>query len=202
MRRHTPLALLAAIALLPLSLQCGSALGQEIITPANPSFAAIENATRQFFATKKYAPNTILSRGDADQLFTVLKDDGWPVPGSEKILKRILPDNDYMVQQLREPVAKRFLDHISQYPDGFDRVDRMRQLPRGNIFLHDLIRNPGGFKLIQYMTTPPLGDNLGKQIENTPKGKNFNEPTHKLYTVDQLLDAMKYAYGQASATAT
>jgi hypothetical protein len=77
----------------------------------------------------------------------------------------------------------------------------MTRLPRGHIFLHDLIRNPGGFKLIQYMTTPPLGDNLGRQIENTPKGRHFNEATGRLYTVEDLVACLKRQYQQSSSQA-
>ena len=50
--------------------------------------------------------------------------------------------------------------------------------------------------MLQYMTETRGGENMGKQLSKAPKGKNFNKPTGRIYTVDMLLDVLKNLYDQ------
>ena len=59
---------------------------------------------------------------------------------------------------------------------------------------YDLIRGPGGEKLIEYMTTAAGGKELGKQLSQDPNGANFNAPTGRIYTVPDLLKYLKQQY--------
>lgn len=201
MKKLVPLICLCAFVAVPQTRAQDGA----IITPEKTNqvpFAAIQAEVEEFFVGKKYQPITILTREDAAELFALLEKNKWPVPDGDEMLKRILPANDFMVRELRAPVAERFLSHIARDPEGFDRVDRMRKLPRGHIFLHDLILNPGGYKFIDYMTNTPGGEYLGKQVSRVPKGRNFNARTGRIYTVAQLLRELKRAYATEDAPAT
>ncbi|HTU25587.1 MAG TPA: hypothetical protein VMF30_09330, partial [Pirellulales bacterium] len=67
-------------------------------------------------------------------------------------------------------------------------------MPRGPTIVADLITNPGGFKLFQYMTTAPGGFEMGRMLEETPDGQDFNSPTRRLYTQEKLLARLHKSY--------
>ncbi len=86
---------------------------------------------------------------------------------------------------------------MAKYPEGYDRLDRMVRLPRGEIFTEDLIHNPGGYQMVEYMATAQGGIEMGKMLSETPKGKNFNQPTGRIYTAEQLIARVKKSYAVA-----
>ena len=51
----------------------------------------------------------------------------------------------------------------------------------GKIRSRDLIRGPDGYKMIQYMTTTPGGEELGKQLSNSLTGNGSTPP--RVHTV-------------------
>jgi hypothetical protein len=164
-----------------------------------PPYKKIVQLTRQQFAEKKFGQSTLISRGDVTPLFEQFAKLGWKVADQRAILEQVLPDNDFMVRQLRRSDAGRFVRNIEKDPQGYDRIDRMRRLPRGHIFLSDLITNPGGYKLIDYMTNSPGGYNLGTMVSKTPDGKNFNKSTGRIYTVAQFEAQLATSYQQELA---
>ena len=70
----------------------------------------------------------------------------------------------------------------------------MLHMPRGPTMVADLITNPGGYKLFQYMTTAPGGIEMGRMLERTPGGQDFNDSTHRLYTEERLLARLHKSY--------
>lgn len=164
-----------------------------------PTYKEIAQLTRQQFAEKKLGQSTLISRGDVTPLFEQFAKLGWKVADQRAILEQVLPDNDFMVRQLRRSDAGRFVRNIEKDPQGYDRIDRMRRLPRGHIFLSDLITNPGGYKLIDYMTNSPGGYNLGTMVSKTPDGKNFNKATGRIYTVAQFEARLATSYQEELA---
>jgi hypothetical protein len=88
---------------------------------------------------------------------------------------------------------------VSEYPDAYDRLDRMSQLRNGQRTVRDLIRGPDGYKLIEYMTTASGGEHLGDMLADGPGGQGFNKPTGNIYTAGQLLEALHKSYEQETA---
>ncbi len=167
-----------------------------------PTFEQVRKATLAYFQKlPEYQPGGILSRSEAEPLFSRLKQMGWVVADREAILAAILPDNAFMVQQLRTPVGRKFAVQISAYPDGYDRLDRLSRLPRGKAVVRNLILATGGQEMIEYMTTTPGGVALGKMLSQDPRGAKFNQPTGRIYTVEMLLDRLKRSYDVATGAA-
>ena len=54
---------------------------------------------------------------------------GWLVTDQKEILAQILPDNDYMVTQLRTKKGRVFMADLSKTPDAYDRLERFLRLP-------------------------------------------------------------------------
>jgi hypothetical protein len=159
-----------------------------------PPFSVIEQIVRRHFADKHYGDKTLISQGDVAPLFPRFVKAGWQVADRDQIIGDVLPDNDFMVQQLRTPQGRAFAAQIARYPEGYDRADRLRLLPRGERFLSDMVRGPDGYKLIQYMDMTPGGQYLGVQLSRIPEGRDFNKPTGRIYTCPQLIQRLRQSY--------
>jgi len=164
-----------------------------------PSFSAVkELVLREFDKFPDHQPADIISRGQVEPVFRQLAGLGWQVADWREILEAVPADGDFLVKQLRTPGGRKFMRGIAKYPDAYDRLDRLGRLPYGKNTIRALIRGPGGYKLIEYMTTASGGRELGRQLSNAPKGKNFNDPTGRIYTAKLLLARLKESYTAAS----
>ena len=67
-------------------------------------------------------------------------------------------------------------------------------MPQSRNNVAKMIKSPDGYKTIQAMTTIRRGRILGKRLSNAPKGKNFNKPTGKIYTVAALISRLKISF--------
>ncbi|MBX3438452.1 MAG: hypothetical protein KF861_13250 [Planctomycetaceae bacterium] len=179
-----------------------SSLAAQTITPQVsselrplPAAADVENATVRYLAgLSGREEDDLLSRGDVAPLFDVLRAIGWEMDKSSQddIKRRLLEDSDWLVRTLRTTKGTRFMRDMSQYPQGYDRIDRMRQQPHGKQELQGLINTPGGAKLIEYLTTTKEGKQTGA---HTKGGRGmFNTPTDRLYTQDDVVKQVQAAY--------
>jgi hypothetical protein len=148
---------------------------------------------------KDYRPEDILTVGDVAPLFPKLDGMGWKVADQKKILELLLPDADPMVKQLRTPKGRPFMRNVAKMRLGYDRLDRIRQMPYGQFRVREFIDNPKGADMIEYMTSTPNGKNLGKQLTNATNGQDFNKPTGKIYAESALLDRLKASYDAEAA---
>lgn len=171
--------------------------------PATPErhtlpWAQAQAQVEAYFAQRGVQPTDLICRSEVESVLASLKKGGWTVAGAKDVLARVPADNSFLVQLLRQPNALKFMRKVGGYPDGYDRVDRMSKMPRGEIILRDLVQNPGGYELIQYMTESKWGKNFGKQLSNAPSGKNFNQPTGRIYTWPALLEELSARYDEAT----
>lgn len=60
--------------------------------------------------------------------------------------------------------------------------------------VRDLARGPDGAKLIHYMTQTSWGEQLGRQLEHTRQGRDFNQPTGRIYTLADLQRRLAESY--------
>ena len=122
---------------------------------------------------------------------------GWTVTDRRIILSLVPDDSEFLIRQLRSHSGRSFMSRVSSYSNAYDRLDRLTRLPHGRQTMHDLIHGVGGEKMIEYMTTTPGGKNLGKQLSNAPKGRDFNQPTGRIYTAKMLLGRLQKSYAAA-----
>ncbi len=143
----------------------------------------------------------LLSRGDILPLFAALELIGWEMTKKSKaeVESRLLKDSDWLVRTLRTRKGTRFMRDFSSFPDGYDRVDRMRQNPNGKKELLGLINSPGGAKLIEYLTTTKQGRRTGADLSSPHGGGKFNTPTHRLYTKADVSELIKQLYAAEAA---
>lgn len=162
-----------------------------------PKFPAVEKAVREHFAKlPDYRGGEILSRNQVGPIFRILENMGWSVADQKAILEAVLPDTDPLVRQLRTEAGKKFARQVATVPQGYDRLDRLRRASQGQQRVGNLIQGPDGYLMIKYMTTTSGGRELGRMLSRTPGGQNFNKPTERIYTVDQLVDRLKQEYAK------
>jgi len=168
-----------------------------------PRFANVENLVAQQFTRLSededsdypYKPGDLILREQVAPVFNRIKRLGWDVADRQQILARIHQPSDLLAQQLLgSEKGVRFMRTISKYPLGYDRIDRLNRLPLGKRTVHDLIHKVGGAEMIRYMTTAKGGLALGQMLSEDSGGKDFNKPTGRIYTQEQLIEALKDSY--------
>ncbi len=169
--------------------------------PAKDDFAPTRQQVLAYFRQKPdYRPGDFVTREDALPLLNKLQKSGLPAADAGKIASQMVGRSEFLAAQLATPQGKAFMRRIARYPNAFDRLDRLSQLPRGEQTIRDLIRGPGGERLVQYMTETNGGKNLGKQLSEIPNSPDFNSPTGRIYTAERLLDQLQAAYARARTT--
>jgi hypothetical protein len=171
-----------------------------------PPFAKVEAVIANHFAKlSRYASlpdaerrlvrGDLITRGMVTPIFPQLEQIGWTVADRDRILERILPDNDFLVAQLSTPKGQAFWRQIRDYPQGIDRLDRMRQMPHGETTVSTFINKmPNGYTWIQAMTSTEGGERLAHDIARYQAGADFNKPTERIYVEEDLIAALFQSY--------
>jgi len=163
-----------------------------------PSFKQVQQAVLSRFATlPDYQPHDLITRGQVEPLFGHFERLGWKVADREEILAQVPSESDFLPRQLSTPTGRKFMRQIAGYPNAYDRLDRLSQLPHGKQTIRDLVRGPGGAKMIKYMTESAGGGELGKLLSNAPRGREFNKATDRIYTVEKLLTRLEKSHQAA-----
>jgi hypothetical protein len=166
--------------------------------PSIPSMSEIRQAVlRHFQAKPDYQSGDLITREEVDPLLVKLQRMGLPLPDAKEILAKVPSKGEGFVALLSTRDGRKFMRQISTFENGYDRVDRLSRIPLGQQTLRDLIRGPDGYKMVEYMTTAQGGKELGRQLSNTPNGANFNAPTGRIYTDEQLLTRLERSHAAA-----
>lgn len=152
---------------------------------------------QQLNSVANYQPGDLITRNQVDPIFDKLSRLGWNVADRVEIVNAVKRDDDLMVRQLRSAAGRKFMRQVNAMPLSFDRIDRLDRLTMGPQTVDSLITGPDGYKMIQYMTTSPNGHNLGKMLSQDPHGANFNSPTGRIYTAEDLLGRLNKSYEAA-----
>jgi hypothetical protein len=160
-----------------------------------PKWPAVEQLVRKHFAEQKnYQPGDLISRSQAEPVFKKLTDLGWSVPDQAAIVASLPADSDFIVRATRSEQGRKFMRSIASYPDAFDRLDRFSRLPDGESSIHTLIKGPGGDQLINFLTSKDSRPQAATLLENSPEGRNFDQPTGRIYTAEALVDRLEQSY--------
>ncbi|HXY35235.1 MAG TPA: hypothetical protein VEI07_13475 [Planctomycetaceae bacterium] len=202
-----PLRLLVAIALLFAVGHCLAA-GNKPQKPAKekppsaplPSFDLVtKEVKRQLALDSEYQEGDLLTAPKVEKILSKLEKVNWKVADAREIVRLVLSDTDWLAVRLSAGDGKAFMRQIARMPGGYDRVDRLRNLPNGENLVTDFIEGPEGFKMIEYMTTTQGGRNLGDYLSEDENGADFNKRTGRIYTEQDLLRRLKESYDAEEA---
>jgi hypothetical protein len=160
-----------------------------------PSFDLVTKQVQQVLALDPdYQTGDLLTAPKVERVLSKLEKINWKIADAREIVKLVLSDSDWMAERLSGGDGKEFMRRIATMPGGYDRVDRIRNMPNGEYQISDFIESPGGYTMIEYMTTTQEGRNLGALVSEGVNGENFNKPTGRIYTERELLKRLKISY--------
>lgn len=160
--------------------------------PVNSKFAEIRQTVQGYFGRSPlYQKGDLIVRQETQKVLSTLQKDGIAIPDQQAILAKTLPEGDFLAKTLRgSRQGRAFMHQISSYPLAYAQLDRLRSQPVGRRTVTNLVRGPGGYKMLQYMNTSPQGKNLSRMLSRDKSGGNYNKPTGKIYTAEQLTNAI------------
>jgi hypothetical protein len=160
-----------------------------------PDFNTVGNAVVGYFRTiPDFHRGDLVSQRQVSAALAVVEATGWKIPKSEQIIARALPDSSFLLQQSLKPHGKSFMRKVASFPGGYPRLDRLATISSGQKLIRDLIRIQDGDVMIQYLATTDGGRELGAMMAQTPNGVDLNKPTGRIYTIDDLLQALAELY--------
>ena len=163
-----------------------------------PPFSDVEQLVKKHFApTYKFKEGDLITKSDVSPFLAQLPSIGWHLPKPERILDRVLDDNDYLVRQLKSPKGRQLFQRTAKYPGALDRLDRMREMHGGNKTLDVFVqKTPGNADVLTTILTTKRGQRFANDIAKYNNGKDFNEPTERIYRVQELVPALKQIYDE------
>lgn len=161
-----------------------------------------EAAEKHFGKQRDRQPRDIISRSDVSGVLLEIEKTGWQVPDQNSLLDQVLGDQHVLVATLRSPKGRRFMSQISGRTGMYDRLDRVSEAAGGAQLIRDIVKLPDGEKYAKPKSgggVPDLVDLLPKNASGkTRRIPDYDKPTGRLYTVDDLLNRLNQIYVQAS----
>lgn len=154
----------------------------------------VEAAEKHFKTLANYEPGDILSRGDVEPIFKRLEKLGWKVRDRKPLIEQILPDDAFLVRQVRTAAGRKFMRQVARIPHGYDRLDHLSRLSDADTLIPRLVNGVDGYKMIEYLVEAPGGETMGRMLSNVPNGQNFNRPTGRIYTEKEFIARLKQSY--------
>jgi len=171
-----------------------------------PPWSFLEQKIDLYFESlDNWQKNDLISRTYVVPLLEQLQVEGWTADDAKEITGDALADDDFLVQQLSTESGRRFMRKISSQKLIYDQLDRVARESGGKALIRHLIRLPDGEQFVQSgkpVTTPGLIELLPKKGSGkTRRIKDFDKPTKKIYTAEQLKERLQTSYEkQNSAT--
>lgn len=151
-------------------------------------------AAKDYFSKlDKYSSGDLVTTGDVVPLIKLLKQKGWDVPQSDKLISRLIKSGSYLDQTLSSENGQRFFRQISTVSGGVDRIERMSKLKNGKGSINQLINFPHGSDLVKELATTRVGRNLGNRGSRSG-ASSLNESTGKIYTEKELISELARRY--------
>ena len=162
-----------------------------------PDWSKLQQVASRHLATlPDYQPGDVIVKSNVMPMFDQFQQMGWNVTERRVIQRQLIKDSDFIARKLRTKNGKKFMRNIANYPGAFDRLYRMAALSGGRTLVNDLIAEPAGHEMIEYLTTSKGGKNMGTMLARAPKGSHFNKPTGRIFTEKQLLARLRECYAR------
>ena len=136
----------------------------------------------------------MLSRGDVEPIFKHLEKLGWKVRDHKQISEQVLPDDAFLVRQVRTAAGRKFMRQVGRISHGYDRLDHLSRLSDAETLIPRLVNGVDGYRMIEYLVEAPGGETMGRMLSNVPNGQNFNRPTGRIYTQKEFIARLKQSY--------
>jgi hypothetical protein len=159
--------------------------------PSGPATAQIVGA--YFASLPGFQAGDLIHRSQIEAVIELVEMGGVQVDKADELVERGLPDSAFLIRVLSSPAGKKFMRKIGRQRGAYGRLDRLSSIPGGEKRVRELVKTPGGDQLLEYLTTTKGGHKLGRQLANVRGGVDLNKPTGRIYTADDLLQALLIA---------
>ncbi len=160
--------------------------GKIVPAPKPPSQAKIAELILAACDQPGRLKTDLISQEEAKAALATLEKSGWKLKDVKSIVNRVLPESSFLIGELRSEKGKAFMRKVAATPGGFDKLDRISQLPDGKRIVRKLIRERDGQRLVEYLTDAKGGKNTSEKLAGIKGHKEFNRPTDRIYTAEQL----------------
>jgi hypothetical protein len=165
------------------------------VEPARPDFRQVAEVVVGYFRTvPNFQAGDLMSQGQLAAALDAVATVGWNVPDREELVSRALPESSFLFKEMATPAGKAFMRQVAKQPGGYARLDRLSSISRGKKLIRDLINDKDGYLMIEYLATTSGGYEMGKMMAATPGGVDLNKPTGRIYTIEDLLEALASVY--------
>lgn len=163
-----------------------------------PNWEQVQVEVQAHFAEiKDYRSGDIISQQEVQPIFARLQRIGWKVSDEAEILGLVLPEDHFLIVQMRDKWGKPRMRRIATKKLIFDRLDRISQADGGQQLIRDMAKLPDAEKAVDRMP-----DLLPKKSDSrTRKIKSYDKPTGQIYTERDLLTRLQASYSAGSAAA-
>lgn len=144
----------------------------------------------------EYAPGDLITQADVEPIFNTLIEEGRPPADNESLYDAFLSDRENLVKSLRTPEGRKFMRAVARLPNVYDRLERLSWSETGRRMLGELIEAADGPKLLEKILTPEGTEKIEESLRSDPRGGNFQLPTGKVHTADQLIDRLEEQLGR------
>ena len=188
---------LACFALLGVCSGPTSSLAQS--TDKRPSLEQISSLTAEEIAQRKgYQSGDLITQSDVTTVLKSLAAAGWKPADAKEIVSLALPDDDALVRILGTNQGNRFMRQTASVELIYDRLDRVCRVYGGQRMITDLAKLPDGAKLTHLKRpygVPGFLDLLPKTASGKRRSiKDYEKPTGRIYTEEQLLKRLEASY--------
>lgn len=178
---------------LPIRAESGQSLGQIWNDLESAIWKALEEE-------KGFKANDLISQSDAERVLKALRKTGWNPPKQDQLLKLVLADGHALVTLLKGSKGAAFMRKVSGKKNIYDQLDRLLQMPGGEKTVKAMTTAKDGYKLVDYYfgaagSGNTLAQTLPRGISGKPpKDPDFEKPTGKIYTGEQLAAKLKLIF--------
>lgn len=143
-----------------------------------------------------YKAGDLITQRDVEPIFNELIEQGRPPADNESLYDAFLPDRDYLALSLRTPEGLKFMRAVAKLPQAYDRLERLSWSATGRKMLAELIAAPDGPRMFEQILSPEGMAKIEETLKSDPRGGNFQLPTGKIHTADELLERLEATVGK------
>lgn len=161
--------------------------------------SVVQNVIDSHLAEEKgRKPTDLITQSHATAIFKKLEAINWKVSEQQAILANMLPDSHLLPHLFRSETGRKFMQKVGSEDTIYDRLDRISQQNGGKELLQAIIKLPDADKYAKKKPAqgvPNLVDFLPKDASGqTRKIKNYDYPTGRIYTRDQLARRLEQSH--------
>jgi hypothetical protein len=154
--------------------------------------------TKHLRVNPLYMPGDLISQTDVEPIFNELIERGYRSPDMEGLYDSFLPDRDHFVKSMRTPEGRMFMRSIARLSGAYDRLERLSWSETGRSLLAELLASKDGKKAFEHMLTEEGAKVVETILAKDPRGRNFQLPTGKVHTANELIDHLSEMFGDAA----